>query len=121
MKDDCNIKITTIEDKWGKATANYIGGYNTSKKYTKTVQKIANQYSWNETYNLVMHKVVRRLNLHLRYSTLNQLTIDWSNITLKNIVLTPSSKLVDNTILKHFNILITEPWGEIEDRYKARE
>ena len=65
------------------------------------------------------HKVVQRLDLRLRYSTLNQLTIDWSNIAPKDIVLTPPTKSVDNTILKHLNISIIELWCKIEDRYNA--
>lgn len=64
-----------------------------------------------------MYKVVRWLNLHSKYNTLNQLTIDWSNIALKDIVLTSSIKLIDNFILKYLNILIIELWVKINDKY----
>lgn len=34
--------MITIKRKWGKTTADYIKRYNTSEKYAKTIQKIAN-------------------------------------------------------------------------------
>ena len=107
--NNCEIVIRTIEGKWGKATADYIRGCNTSKKYLKAVQKAKNWYNWNKVCNLVTYKVVRRLDLHSKYSILTQLTIDWLNIAPKDIVLTPPTKSINNAIFKRLNILITEP------------
>lgn len=37
IKNDCEIVITTIERKQGKATIDYIRKYNANKKYAKTI------------------------------------------------------------------------------------
>lgn len=44
-KDNREVAMTTIEEKWGKATADYIRGCNASEKYAKAVRKAANRYN----------------------------------------------------------------------------
>lgn len=70
-KNDCKIAMITIKRKQRKKTTNYIKRYNANKKYTKTIQKTVNQYSWKDTYNQVIHKVVWQLDLCSKYSILN--------------------------------------------------
>lgn len=46
--------MTIIEGKQRKATADYIRRYNANEKYTKTIRKMANQYSQDKAQDLVM-------------------------------------------------------------------
>lgn len=108
IKNDCELAITIIEQKQGKVTVDYIKGYNASEKYTKAIQKATNQYSCKDVYNLMMHKVGQQLDLYSRYSTLNQLTIDWLNIAPKNLILNTPIKMVNDAIFKYLNISVTE-------------
>ena len=113
------MALETIERKWGKDTASYIRGYNPSEKFAKTVRKAAFLWPWTQARELVTHKVFWQLEMGIRYGTLMQLTSDWQNITRPGVRALSIAPIQDIQ-LKQLGISISEPWGDITDRYNTK-
>ena len=118
-KDSKKVTLETIESKSRKDTASYIRGYNPSKKIAKTVKKAALFWPWTQARELVTHEVLWWLEMGTRYGTLMRLTSNWQNITRPG-VRALSMAPIEDIQLKWLGISISEPWGDITDRYNAK-